>query len=179
MKKYSLILMKKKYPNARKLEKEIGKKVEKMYLKEMSGNKISKILNLDKNIIYKFLNEKKILTTRSESSKISAKNRIEYDRRGNKNSNWRGGRCIRQGYKYLYLPNHPLAMRNYYLEHRYIMENKIGRLLKRKEIVHHKDNNKLNNNIENLHLFKSHKEHAKFHIKLRRLDKNAKWNQYG
>lgn len=37
-------------------------------------------------------------------------------------------------------------------EHRYIMEQYLGRKLTRNEVVHHKDGNKANNDIENLEL---------------------------
>ena len=37
-------------------------------------------------------------------------------------------------------------------EHRYIMEQYLGRKLARDEVVHHKDGNKANNDIENLEL---------------------------
>lgn len=51
------------------------------------------------------------------------------------------------------------------LEHRAIMEDHLGRSLTKKEVVHHKDRNKLNNSIENLELLKSQSEHASLHIK--------------
>lgn len=37
-------------------------------------------------------------------------------------------------------------------EHRYVMEQKIGRALKRHELVHHIDDDSLNNDIENLQI---------------------------
>ena len=40
----------------------------------------------------------------------------------------------------------------YVYEHRLLMEKKIGRLLRPGEIIHHKDGDRLNNNIENLEL---------------------------
>lgn len=46
--------------------------------------------------------------------------------------------------------------------HRYIMEQYIGRKLKSSEIIHHKDGNKLNNNISNLEII-THKDHNKLH----------------
>jgi hypothetical protein len=42
---------------------------------------------------------------------------------------------------------------------RIVMEEHLGRKLERNEIVHHKDGNKENNNIDNLELFSSHKDH--------------------
>jgi hypothetical protein len=38
------------------------------------------------------------------------------------------------------------------LVHRYLMEQHLGRKLRKDETVHHKDLNKLNNNIDNLQL---------------------------
>lgn len=51
---------------------------------------------------------------------------------------------------------------NPYLVHRKIMEDYIGRKLKNNEIVHHKDMNKLNNDISNLQIV-TRSEHAKIH----------------
>ena len=46
--------------------------------------------------------------------------------------------------------------------HRVVMENSLGRLLGRDEIVHHKDENKQNNAIENLEVM-TVAEHGKHH----------------
>lgn len=55
--------------------------------------------------------------------------------------------------KYAHVPNHPNADSNgYVLEHRIVMENKLGRMLRDGEIVHHIDGNQLNNSVENLQL---------------------------
>lgn len=50
-------------------------------------------------------------------------------------------------------------------EHRLIMENHIGRPLRRDEHVHHIDENKMNNSIENLMLV-TPKEHAALHPRM-------------
>lgn len=49
-------------------------------------------------------------------------------------------------------------------EHRLVMEQYLGRKLKRTEVVHHKDGNKLNNAIENLELM-SLSDHSRMHMK--------------
>lgn len=52
----------------------------------------------------------------------------------------------------------------YIYEHRYVMEKKIGRLLIKKECIHHINENKSDNNIENLVLCKDSREHRiKYH----------------
>lgn len=53
-----------------------------------------------------------------------------------------------------------------YDEHRYIMEQHLGRKLKRDEVVHHKDGNKRNNDLSNLEVM-SLSEHAREHNKNR------------
>ena len=51
-------------------------------------------------------------------------------------------------------------------EHRIVMEKKIKRKLKKKEVVHHINSNRLDNQIHNLMLFPSQKAHASFHSKI-------------
>lgn len=48
-------------------------------------------------------------------------------------------------------------------EHRVIAERKIGRLLLPGEVVHHIDDNKLNNHPDNLEVLASQAEHARLH----------------
>lgn len=48
-------------------------------------------------------------------------------------------------------------------EHRHVMEMALGRKLKRNEHVHHKDGNRINNNISNLELTNA-SDHARLHI---------------
>jgi hypothetical protein len=48
-------------------------------------------------------------------------------------------------------------------EHRHVMQQHIGRKLTRNEIVHHKDGDKLNNDISNLEIL-SRSEHTRMHM---------------
>lgn len=68
--------------------------------------------------------------------------------------NWKGGkRKTKFGYVMFLKPKHPFrTMNNYVLEHRLVMENILGRYLKRSEIVHHMNGIKDDNRPENLKL---------------------------
>lgn len=66
------------------------------------------------------------------------------------------------GYTMLYTSN----FKGYRLEHRYLMDKKLGRTLKSSEEVHHKDFNRSNNNINNLQVL-SIEDHKLLHQKLR------------
>jgi len=103
------------------------------------------------------------ITKKKQRNSMLGKNKgRRLDITGKKHPNWKGG--IRTGrYRFIYVPKHPFAIRNYVPEHRLIMEEKIGRYLSEKEVVHHIDNNPLNNNINNLILFPNFMEHQKFH----------------
>jgi hypothetical protein len=60
------------------------------------------------------------------------------------------------GYKVIWSEGNPI------LEHRYIMQQHVGRPLSTDEIVHHVDGDKLNNNLENLRLL-ARGEHSSHH----------------
>ena len=86
------------------------------------------------------------------------------NKKGDKSPNWKGGEQYHiNGWKWVYCPNHPNAHKNMVAEHRLIMEKHLRRYLTSNEIVHHKDNNKLNNDILNLELTNK-SEHMKIHM---------------
>lgn len=70
----------------------------------------------------------------------------------------------KQGYLLRRRPEHPRAnSRGYVREHILVMEQKIGRPILPTEDVHHKDENKANNDPDNLDLFASRGEHIRHH----------------
>ena len=90
--------------------------------------------------------------------------------KGKNNGRWRGGiNKLSQGYIKIYSPDHPHKdYKNQVFEHRLAMEKKIGRFLLVTEVVHHINEIKNDNRIENLMLFRSDKEHQAHHAKLRK-----------
>ena len=70
------------------------------------------------------------------------------------------------GYILVYHPEHPCAdQTGYVLEHRLVVEAKLGRYLSSDEVVHHKNGIKTDNGIDNLIII-SKSEHAKIHNNL-------------
>lgn len=107
--------------------------------------------------------------TRKKYDRI--KNLGRYSKKGIKGpgtAHWKGGTVIRDGYKYIYHPFHPFATKQgYVLEHRLVMEKKLKRYLRKEEVVHHGNRNRLDNKFQNLALIKNQAEHNKQHIQLR------------
>jgi hypothetical protein len=71
------------------------------------------------------------------------------------------------GYISIYKPEHPRAnSRGYVYEHRYIMEQHLGRFLERKEVVHHINHNRHDNRLKNLELMSKEKHNHLHHFGL-------------
>lgn len=76
-------------------------------------------------------------------------------------------RILHNGYYMLYKPDHPFAGSNGYVrEHRWLMEQKLGRLLERTEHVHHKNHVPIDNRLENLVII-SPSDHSSYHANRR------------
>jgi hypothetical protein len=86
------------------------------------------------------------------------------------------GRIFVSGYFYLYMPEHPNAIKKgrYIAEHRYNLEQKIGRLLERSEVSHHINGDKKDNRPENLEVL-TDSEHNKQHAKSRKRKSDGKF----
>jgi len=84
---------------------------------------------------------------------------------------WGGGKVKNSdGHMQIRMPSHPHAFINgYVFEHRIVMEKHLNRYLDPREVVHHNDNNKTNNAIGNLTLFKDNSEHMKYHQRVNRV----------
>ena len=81
------------------------------------------------------------------------KEKIGFAVRGQKHPSWKGGRfSSKNGYIKMYAPNHPHATGHYIYEHRYIIEQHLGIILKKEQMVHHINGIKTDNRIENLEI---------------------------
>ncbi len=71
-------------------------------------------------------------------------------------------KMVRNGYVLIYQPDHPLAdQKGYVLEHRLVVEKRIGRYLLRSEPVHHINGIRDDNRDENLQLLTPHDHSTK------------------
>lgn len=86
--------------------------------------------------------------------------------RGKDHPRWAGGtRKTGDGYILQYAPWHPFARKGGFVyQHRLVAEQKLGRLLRPGEVVHHIDGDKANNDPENLQVFPSNIEHMRLHL---------------
>jgi len=100
----------------------------------------------------------------SDETKI----KIGLGNKGDNSGRWKGGRRKTIGYIQILKPEHPFAnIKGYILEHRLVMEKYLGRYLKPKEVIHHVNNIRDDNRIENLMLFTNKGEHTKYHKELK------------
>jgi hypothetical protein len=86
--------------------------------------------------------------------------------KGARHNRWKGGRNYDgQGYIKIWNPEHPFCNNHgYVLEHRLIMEKYLGRYLNESEVVHHKNEIRDDNRLENLQLM-SKEDHNTHHNK--------------
>lgn len=78
---------------------------------------------------------------------------------------WQSGETKdKNGYIFVYSPNHPFRNGiNYIRRARLVMEKYLGRYLKPEEVTHHINGIRDDDRIKNLMLFANNGEHRKFH----------------
>ena len=144
-------------------EGELHRKIERMYHVEgKSLNKIAKELNTTTTTISKKMKRAGIEKYDSMKAKTVFGS-------GEKSGSWKGGRYISShGYVVIMDKEHPNQIKEGYVyEHRSVMEKHLGRYLRADEVVHHINQNKQDNRIENLQLM-TNSEHASLHGRLER-----------
>ena len=137
-----------------------------LYFEEQKSMvEIGKQLGVDSGTICRFFQKNNIKArprwhkSKSERLKLS----LEISKRQNGNFNGvRGHTKIVNGYVQVYYPKHPYNSCGYVCEHRLVVENHIGRYLRKDEVVHHINGIKDDNRIENLQIM-TNSEHMKLH----------------
>lgn len=107
-------------------------------------------------------------STLTEEHKRKIRETLKGEYRGEKNSRWNGGRIKNSnGYIFIVKREHPLSSKHgYVLEHRLVMEKKLGRYLTPEETIHHINGIRDDNREENLCLIngKNHGTYTLQHI---------------
>ena len=119
---------------------------------------------------------KGIKRSEETKNKIRGKNNPMYGvhRFGKDSPSWNGGSFKHaQGYIYVYQSKHPFCNKRHYVKRaNIVMEKYLGRYLNPEEIVHHRNEIKDDDRIENLKLFDSNSAHRKYHCKKRKRNKS-------
>lgn len=110
--------------------------------------------------------EKKAISERMKGKVVSLETRAKLSKarkiKGMGRKKTRG-----DGYVAIFYPSYPSANKEgFVMEHRFVMEQYIGRLLTNQEVVHHINHNRSDNRINNLMLM-TISEHCKLHLKER------------
>ena len=84
--------------------------------------------------------------------------------KGKRGHAWKGGKTILNGRLFIYAPKHLYCSKSGYVRNAYLIaEKKIGRFILPLEVIHHINENKLDDRVENLFLFSSKSKHCKYH----------------
>jgi len=101
-------------------------------------------------------------------------------RAGSDHPRWSGGTRISNGYRFLRRADHPRSdSMGYVQEHIVVVENAIGRRLPSRCVVHHVDENRLNNSTTNLVACNDRAYHKLIHARMGALKScgNANWKK--
>jgi len=114
--------------------------------------------------------------------KCANRRQAETPRVGPENGRWAGGRYVmKTGYVTVWVsPDDPMSAMigpgqnsRHVLEHRLVMARELGRPLRRREVVHHRNGVRSDNRIENLQLFPSQRAHRLWEAAIARAAKLA------
>jgi len=147
------------------------------HLSEATKLKISKAMSGKEPPFLGKHHSEKTRKKMSISQKIIIKSGINHPpiKIGSEHYNWKGGIVVNSaGYVLIWKPKHPYSnCRGYLKRSRLVMEQHLGRYLKPEETIHHKNGIKEDDRIENLTLFTSNADHARFHYHLKKLSIQA------
>lgn len=145
------------------------KTINKKIYKNIGNGKWLKIFKNGRRVIYREKNcivcKETYVASNKKSNYCSCSCSSSHHQLGEKSHRWTGGRIGNgRGYIYILKRDHPYACKpNFYvLEHRLIMEKKLGRYLRPGEIVHHINGIKNDNRLENL-VLTTKSDHTKHH----------------
>lgn len=152
---------------ASKFDKQQDIEIAALYKTRLTAQKIADMYGVYKQSV---LNSLKRTNTERRSS---------FDREYScgKNHKWyKDGMRHQAGYLQVHRPEHRLARGDGWIfVHRLVMDEKMGGTLKSTDIVHHKDGDKSNNDIDNLEVYPSNGNHLSKHSKEWNRDKKGRF----
>lgn len=153
------------YYNSRAIKRNSKYCSKKCFQLSMVGRKQTEKSNKKRSISLKLAYKEgraKVVITDEIKKKMSISRKGQF--LGNKHPMWKGGITKHSaGYIMRYCFGHPRSYKNRVYEHILVMEKKIGRYLKPKEVVHHINKIRDDNREENLMLFDNNSNHLKYH----------------